>query len=488
MSNPTGSDSHHFDVAVIGAGVVGAAIVRELTKYELSVALIEAGPDVGAGTSKASTAILHTGYDAKPGSLEAGLVRRGWELFGDLSVELGIPVERTGAILVAWNADEVAELEPIRERAVTNGYEATRRIDAAELYAREPHLGPGALAGLEVPGESVMCTFTAPLAFATQAIANGAQLLLDSRVVAIGRDGDGIHVIEFEGNRRVTSRWVVNAAGLGSDAIDRMLGHDRFTISPRRGELIVFDKLARRLVNHVLLPVPTKLGKGVLVAPTVYGNVMLGPTAEDVHGPLETDTTAAGIEALSAKGRRILPPLLDEEVTAMYAGLRAATEHSDYQLFLEADQRYVCVGGIRSTGLTASPAIAEHVVGLVASAGESLRAKPSFRTIRMPNIGEAGVRPYQDAAAIARDPRYGSVVCHCERVTRGEVLDALEAPIPARSIDGLRRRTRATLGRCQGFYCSAEILELASIAAGRPVEELLRVPEATPAGAKGGSA
>jgi glycerol-3-phosphate dehydrogenase len=476
MSSMTEPVTVSSDVAVIGAGVVGAAIARELTKYELKVALVEAGPDVGAGTSKASTAILHTGYDAKPGSLEARLVRRGWELFGDLSDELGIPVERTGAILVAWNPDEVAELEPIGEKAEANGYGAARPLDADELYAREPHLGPGALAGLEIPGEAVMCTFTAPLAFATQAVANDASLFLDSPVLAIGRSEAGEHILELPGDRRIVTRWVVNAAGLGSDAIDRMLGHDRFTITPRRGELIVFDKLARRLVSHILLPVPTKMGKGVLVAPTVYGNVMLGPTAEDVRSPNETDSTAAGIGALSAKGRRIMPSLLDEEVTATYAGLRAATEHSDYQLFLEADQRYVCVGGIRSTGLTASPAIAEHVARLIEGAGEPLRRRSSFRSIRMPNIGEARQRPYQDPAAIARDPRYGSIVCHCEHVTRGEVLDAVRAEIPARSVDGLRRRTRALMGRCQGFYCSAEVLQLLASESGTSVEALIRVP------------
>jgi glycerol-3-phosphate dehydrogenase len=449
-----------LDVAIIGAGVVGAAIARELSRYDLAVVLIDAAPDVGTGTSKANTAILHTGFDAKPDTLEAALVRRGWELHNQLAPELGIPIERTGAVLVAWTPEELAELEPIRERAAANGYANTRRLGAAEVYECEPNLGPGALGGLEVPDESIVCTFTAPLAFATQAVANGVRLLLGRRVTGIARHESGRHVIELESGVQVEAGWLINAAGLGSDEIDRMLGHDRFTITPRRGELIVFDKLSRRLVRQIVLPVPTKVGKGVLVSPTVYGNVMLGPTAEDVGSRNETGCTAAGLMSLLTMGRRIMPPLVEEEVTATYAGLRAATEHGDYQLFVDAAQRYVCVAGIRSTGLTASPAIAEYVATLLVEAGATLNLKPEFRSVRMPNIGQAALRPYQDADAISRDSRYGSIVCHCERVTRGEVLDALGALVPAKSVDGVRRRTRATMGRCQGFYCMANVLDL----------------------------
>lgn len=459
-----------FDVVIVGAGVVGSAIARELSRHRLDLALVEAGPDVGAGTSKANTAILHTGFDAQPGSLEAGLVRRGWQLLTELGPGLGIPIERTGAVLVAWNQDELAQLDPIEDKARANGCDATRRLSAADLYRLDPDLGPGALAGLEVPDESIICPFTVPLALATQAVENGTTLLLDSPVRGVGRGGDGEHVLELADGARLRARWVVNAAGLNSDVVDGMFGHQRFTVTPRRGELIVFDKLARRLVRHILLPVPTRLGKGVLVAPTVYGNVMLGPTAEDIGDKAGTESTAAGLEGLLAKGRRILPALLREEVTAIYAGLRAATEHSDYQLFIEADQRYVCVGGIRSTGLTASMAIGEHVAGLLRAAGVALVAKEAFRPVRLPNIGEAFPRPYRDAASIAADPDYGRIVCHCERVTRGEIRAATRSPIPARTVDGLRRRTRAQFGRCQGFFCSAEIDHLLADATGQPVQ------------------
>lgn len=468
-----------FDVAIVGAGVVGSAIARELARYELRLSLIESGPDVGAGTSKANTAILHTGFDAQPGTLEARLVRRGYERMNELGPKLGIPIERIGAVLVAWNDTELAEFGSIEEKARANGYLDTRRLQADELYRCEPSLGPGALGGLEVPGESIVCTFTAPLAFATEAVANGTRLLLDSCVEGIGRDEAGDHVLDLGAGRRLRARWVVNAAGLNSDVIDRMLGHYRFTIVPRRGELIVFDKLGRPLLSHVLLPIPTKIGKGVLVAPTVYGNVMLGPTAEDIEDKIGTGSTALGIEGLLAKGRRIMPRLLEEEVTAIYAGLRAATEHSDYQLFADPAQRYACVGGIRSTGLTASLGIAEHVVGLLEQGGLRLVPRAELQTARMPNIGEAFVRPYQDPVAIERDAEYGRLVCHCERVSRGEIRDATRALIPARTVDGLRRRTRAQLGRCQGFFCAAQIHEILAEATGQDVEHLLGTPAET---------
>ena len=464
-----------YDVAIVGAGVVGTAIARELSRYELDIVLVEASRDVGTGTSKANTAILHTGFDARPGSLEARLVRRGYELLNAYAPQAGIPIEHVGALLVAWNDVEVAELDVVQDKARANGYDEARRLTAEEVYAAEPHLGQGAMAGLLVPGESIVCTFTAPLAYATQAVGNGVQLLLESAVEDVTRE-EGVHVLALDGARAVRARWVVNAAGLQSDRIDRMFGHERFTVTPRRGELIVFDKFARPLLSRTLLPVPTKMGKGVLVAPTVYGNVMLGPTAEDLEDRTATGSSAAGLAGLWAKGERILPDLLGEEVTAVYAGLRAATEHSDYQLFAEPEQCYVCVGGIRSTGLTASMAIAEYVASLLRDGGLALVRKETFTSVRMPNIGEAFTRPYQDNARIAEDPEYGRIVCHCERVTRGEVRDAVHAAIPARDVDGLRRRTRAGMGRCQGFFCAAEVDTLLASQTGRPAGATLELP------------
>lgn len=448
-------DSTPYDVTVIGAGVVGTAIARELARYPLRTALVEAADDVGNGTSKANTAILHTGFDAVPGTLEARLVREGRRLLAAYAARTGIPVERVGALLVAWDQEQLDALPGLLAKAERNGYRAARLLDAEETAAREPHLGPGALGALEIPDESVICPWTTPLAFATQAVRAGVHLHLDCPVQDIAYT-DGLHTLTT-GRGTLRTRLLINAAGLHADQIDRLLGHHTFTVRPRRGQLIVFDKLARDLVGHILLPVPTAAGKGVLVAPTVFGNVLLGPTAEDLDDRTATESTAEGLALLREKGRRILPRLLDEEVTAVYAGLRAATGQEDYRITAHPDQRLITVGGIRSTGLTASMAIAAYVVSLLPDTGLDPGEPAELDPVTMPGLGETADRPYLDAALIARDPAYGTLVCHCERVTEGEIRDALTSTLPPRSAEGLARRTRAGNGRCQGFYCGAAI-------------------------------
>ncbi len=471
------SSPPRYDVAVIGAGVVGAAIARALALHRLAVVLIEAGDDVGAGTSKANTAILHTGFDTKPGTLESRLVRRGYALLSAYGPVVGIPIERIGALVVAWDAEQLARLPEIAASARAAGYGAARALTLADLRRLEPQLGPNALGALAIPDEAVVCPFTTPLAFATEAVVNGTTLRLGTTVRGRRAGDDTTHVLATSGGE-VHADWVVNAAGLASDEIDRLFGHERFTVTPRRGELIVYDKLARPLVRHVLLPVPSARTKGVLVSPTVFGNVVLGPTADDVDDKRATGSTPAGLARLIEQGRRLVPALAAEEVTAVYAGLRAATEHADYQIRFHSAERYVCVGGIRSTGLTASMAIAEYVLEGLRDGGLKLVARDDHRAIRMPALGEQGERPYRSAPAIARDPAYGAIVCHCERVTRGEIRDALASPIPATTLDGLRRRTRALLGRCQGFYCGATVAALVAEATDRTLAEVLGVPGA----------
>jgi glycerol-3-phosphate dehydrogenase len=377
----------------------------------------------------------------------------------DYAPRAGIPLERTGALLVAWSAEQRGAFSGIVERSHANGYTAIRELEVEELYRREPHLGPGAHGALEVPDEGVVCPFTTPLAFATEAVLAGCELRLGARVTRVERLEQGGFRLQT-GTGALSTRFLVNAAGLHSDEVDRMLGHDRFTVTPRRGELIVFDKLSRPLVDHILLAVPTATTKGVLVAPTVFGNVILGPTAQDVARKDDTSSTSEGLAYLRAEGDRIMPELLDHEVTAVYVGLRAATEHNDYQLTVHGPEGYACVGGIRSTGLSASMAIAEHVRAELGAAGLPLRPREGLPAVRMPNIGERFPRPYAQPERIAENPDYGRVVCFCERVSRGEVLDALAGPIPAADLDGLRRRTRVLMGRCQGFFCGAHVAAL----------------------------
>jgi L-2-hydroxyglutarate oxidase LhgO len=456
-----------YDIAIIGAGAVGSAIARELSRYELNIVLLEANSDVGMGTSKASTAIWHTGYDATPGSLESILLKRSYTLMHDFMQEVGSPFELVGGLLIAWNEEQLHTLPKLLEKAYKNGDMDVHIISKEEVYQREPHLGEGALGGMFVPGEGILCTFTIPLACATQAVVNGVTLKLDFQVksIELGKRKGDIYRISSN-NQSIQARWVINAAGLYSDEINNYFRYENpalskvegFKVTPRRGELIVYDKLARSLVNHVLLPVPTATTKGVLISPTIYGNVLLGPTAEDLPDKTATNTSTNGLQSLLDKGRKILPDLLDEEVTATYAGLRAATEHSDYQITLHTEQKYICAGGIRSTGISGSLGIAEYVADLLKEGGVELKRKPEFKTIRMPNIGEAFIRPYQNAELIKKNPDYGTIICHCERVSLGEVKDAVCSDIPATTLDALRRRTRAMQGRCQGFNCQANLV------------------------------
>jgi glycerol-3-phosphate dehydrogenase len=473
------AEFHEFyDVVIIGAGVVGSAIARTLSRYRLRYALMDAAADVGARTSKANTAIWHTGFDATPGSLESRLLRRSHPLLDDYVAAAGVPVERLGGLLLAWTDEQLQTLPVLLARAHQNGVDDLRLLTPEEIYSREPCLNPGVLGGILVPGESIICTFTLPLALATQAVKNGVVLKLNHSVRRINRLPDGTYLIHSTG-KTVRTRYLVNTAGLYADQIDQMMGHQRFTVTPRRGELIVFDKLARKLVNHILLPVPTTITKGVLISPTVYGNVLLGPTADDIEDRQDTATTASGLQAVLERGKSILRPLLDEEVTALYAGLRPATEHKDYQIFAQPEARYICVGGIRSTGLSACLGIAEYVVELLADAQLALHAKATWHPVHMPNIGEQGLRPYQSSELIAADPAYGRIVCYCERVSVGEIVAASHSLIPACTLDGLRRRTRVLQGRCQGFNCQAAVTALLARETGQSMRHLLALDNTT---------
>jgi glycerol-3-phosphate dehydrogenase len=448
-----------YDVTVIGGGIVGAAIARELAGYRLSIALLEAREDVGEGTSKANTAILHTGFDAKPGTLESRMVHDGYHLLKEYAEHTGIPIEPTGAILVAWNPEELAALPALKAKAEANGYHECEIISSDAVYAAVPALGEGALGGLTVPGESIICTWTTNLALATDAKLRGVAVLTSHAVSAV-TTAPHQTVLRTTGGE-VRTQWVINAAGLGADTIDAMFGYGRFTVVPRRGELFVFDKCARPLVNKIVLPVPTSRGKGVLVSPTIYGNVMLGPTSEDLDDKTATDTSEEGFAFLLSKGARLMPRLLTEEVTASYAGLRAAIATGDYLIETDSDQRYVLVGGIRSTGLTSGMAVAQYVADLLRKAGLELTERNELPPpARMPNLGEAYPRPYQQDDKIAAHPAYGQIVCFCERVTAGEIRDAFSSPLPPCTVEGLRRRTRVMNGRCQGFFCGALVADL----------------------------
>lgn len=451
------------DVAVIGAGVVGTAVARDLARRGCSVNIIEAKIDVGAGISKANTAILHTGFDATPESIESRLVRRGHNLLADYATRCGIAVERTNALMVAWNDEQLAQLDVVADKSIANGHLEIERISGRDVARIEPHLSNLACGGLVIKGEFIIDPWSVPIAFARDALSHGAEFTNQAKVVDIevGSEVTTVHTSIGE----FSARFVVNAAGLNGGVIDEMFTGMRFTVTPRRGELIVFDKFARTLVSHIILPVPQKHTKGMLVTPTVFGNLMVGPTADDIDDPTATGSTRDGVARVLAAAYRLVPALRNEEVTAVYSGLRAATEESDYRLFTDPALRYICLGGIRSTGLSASMALAEEACERLVECGLSAGKTPenSFGA-KMPPLGERQRRPADDGEAC---------VCFCERVSASEVIDACKSPIGAMDLDGIRRRTRVLNGKCQGFYCLADVCALAAQTTATPVEQWL---------------
>lgn len=441
-----------FDAVVIGAGVVGAAMTRALALAGARVALIEKAPDILDGASKANSAILHTGFDAPPGSLEARCIARGHAEYLAIRDRLGLPLDRAGALVIAWNTAEEEALPALIEQARANGVEDIEPLGRQALRTHEPSLGKAAQAAFRIPREYLIDPWSAPQAYVAQALANGAVLLRSCAVTGGTFDGRLWSLDTARGP--VRSRLVINAAGLWGDLIDWMLlGRQDFTIRPRKGQFIVYDKPAASLVRHILLPVPTPITKGIVVCRTIWGNLLVGPTAEDQD---DRDTAALIPETLAKLRQRaeeILPALRDHEVTAIYAGLRPATETKDYRITAHPDRAMLTLGGIRSTGLSAALGIARHALDLLHEMGHDWPAPADIIWPRVPNISETAPRDWQGAG-------HGGIVCHCELVTRREIMAALDGPLGARSMAGLKRRTRATMGRCQGFYCTAEIARL----------------------------
>ena len=435
-----------FDIAVIGGGVVGLAILRRLAMSGLSCVLLERGADILSGASKGNSALLHTGFDAPTGSAELACMRAGYAEYLDIRDRLNLPLVNSAALVVAWNADEQAKLDGIVAKAHANGVVDVRHVDRDELRQREPQLSHEAKAGVLVPGEHIIDAWSAPLAYAHQALAHGAMILRNAEVTG-GDLSNGAWTLHSKAGA-VTARVVINAAGNFGDLVEAIARVSPFTVTPRRGQFVVFDKPAYQLVNAIILPVPTERTKGVVLFRTAFGNLAIGPTAEDVSEREVAATDTATLERLKARALEMVPALAEIGVNAIYAGLRPATEHKDYVIEALPDRGWITVGGIRSTGLTASLGIAQLVAGLYATHFGALPTGSDPIWTPVPNLTEERPRPYMDG---------GEIVCHCERVTRGEIVAALEGPLPAGDLGGLKRRTRAMMGRCQGFNCSAHV-------------------------------
>jgi glycerol-3-phosphate dehydrogenase len=442
-----------FQVAVIGGGVVGCAVLRAFALAGARAILLERGPDILSGASKANSALLHTGYDAPKDSLELTCVREGYDAYLDIRARLNLSLVETSALMVAWTEAELAKLPELLAQAEANEVEGVIGLDRREVLRRTPNLSLDARGAVLIPGEHVIDPWSAPLAYALQAIANGAVVWRNCEVTG-GELDDGRWRLETT-QGVVNAEVVVNCAGLFGDLVESIVREAPFRITPRKGQFVVFDKSAASLVDTVILPVPTEATKGVLVAPTAFGNVLVGPTAEEQD---DRDTAAidtATLKMLARRAAEIVPGLADHPVTATYAGLRPATQFKDYQIEPLAERQWITVGGIRSTGLTGALGIGAHVRRLYERNFAPLKDITNPVWTPVPNLSENRPRPYQQGGS-------GEIVCHCEAATRGEIEAALAGPLPATDFGGLKRRTRCTMGRCQGFYCTWRIAQIAA--------------------------
>lgn len=455
-----------FDVAIIGAGVIGCAMARRLTLDGARVVILEKALDVLDGASKGNSAILHTGFDARPGSLEHNCITAGYTEYHEIAGQLGLPILRSGALVLAWDREQLASLPDLVDKAHQNGVTDVRMLSVEEIQSREPYLVEGVHGGFEVPGESLIDPWTTAHAYVLQAILNGAELRRGTEVLE-GRLSGGAWTLET-GKGELRAKRVINCTGLYGDIVDqRLLGRTDFSITPRKGQFVVFDKAASDIVSAILLPVPTKTTKGIVICRTIFGNVLVGPTAEDQPSRVDASTARETLMALHDRGKKILPALAECEVTATYAGLRPASQFQDYQITMHKDGTYVSVGAIRSTGLSAALGIASYVADLLGTRDFA----------NDPIVDPLIPKPSRLSAYHARDWQvagYSSIVCHCELVTDREIEAALSCPMPPATLDGLKRRTRVTMGRCQGFHCTAE---LARITAGRLQRPIVRIDD-----------
>ena len=444
-------DTNPYDLAIVGAGVVGCAVARRFALAGAKVVVIEKGADILFGASKANSAILHTGFDAPPGSLELELVRAGRQEYLDIHESLGLSLVTTGALLCAWNSVEAEKLEAIAVQGRENGVSDLSLLTREQALAEMPSLSNHLVAALLVDGEHVIDPWSAPLAYLTQAVRLGARFLRSAELLS-GRF-DGRWKLETSSGT-VDAGAVINAAGLFGDVVDQRLGFEpEFNIRPRKGQFVVLDKAAFQYVPRIVLPVPTETTKGIVVCPTAFGNVLVGPTAEEQDDRIRATVEEGTLRALLERGAEMVPALADIPVTAVYAGLRPATDSKAYRVFSRPNKRAITLGGIRSTGLSSSLGLAQHALKLYGEFGEPLEPPSIIPSVTVPNLSETRERDWQRAP-------HGEIICHCELVTKREIEAALTSPVPAGDFGGLRRRTRAGMGRCQGFYCNARLAEM----------------------------
>ena len=453
-----------YDVAIIGAGVIGSAIARELSRYEADVCVIEREEDVCNGTSKANSAIIHAGFDATPGTLKARLNVRGNAMMDQLSKDLDIPFQRNGSLVVCTKDQDPAGLHELLEKGRKNGVPDLRIIDREELISMEPNLGDDVTCALYAPTGGIVCPFHMTMAFAENAYTNGVSFFLNTKVTSIEKATEGyilktVHT-DTKAEEIFEAKVVINAAGVYADTFNNMVSSHKLHITARKGEYCLLDKDAGTYVSHTIFQLPSKMGKGVLVTPTVHGNLLVGPTAVDVENKEALNTTQEGLDSLAATASLSVKNVPMRQVITSFAGLRAHEDGNDFVIGEAEDAKgFINAAGIESPGLSSAPAIGEMAAGIVKER-LNLREKADFVSVRKGILRPQTLSMEECNRLIREQPAYGNIICRCEMITEGEILDAIHRPLGARSLDGVKRRTRAGMGRCQAGFCSPRTMEI----------------------------
>ncbi len=447
-----------YDVVIIGGGVIGGCVARELSRYKLAVAIAERCSDVAMGATRANSAIVHAGFDAKEGSLKALFNVRGSKMMENYAKALGVKYKKNGSLVVGFTEEDKATLEELKVRGERNGVEGLSVLCREEILALEPNIGESVKYALHAPTGGIICPYELCMAAVGNAMDNGAELFTSFEVKAIERTIEGFKLTAADG-RTLGAKYVINCAGVYSDEVARMAGDSSFTVHPRRGEYMLLDKECGSLVSHTVFRCPSKMGKGILVSPTVDGNLLLGPTAEDIEDKTDTSTTAAGLAAVREQATEQVAGVNVGKVITSFTGLRAVGSSGDFIINMPVPG-FVNCAGVESPGLTSAPAIAEYVRDMLADAGLALEENDGFIAERRPMHYFRELDIDGKNEIIKAHPEYAHVVCRCETVTEGEILEAIRTNPRPTDVDGVKRRTRASMGRCQGGFCTPYIIEL----------------------------
>ncbi|MBE5869007.1 MAG: NAD(P)/FAD-dependent oxidoreductase [Lachnospiraceae bacterium] len=461
-----------YDVIVIGAGIIGGMIARKLAAYDLQVCVVEKEGDVAMGATKANSAIVHAGFDAAEGSLKAKLNVRGSEMMPQVTKELGVKYRRNGSLVIGFDEEDKKTIHELLARGRKNGVKDLRIVEGEELKKLEPALSDKVSCALHAPTGAIVCPYELAIAAIGNAMDNGVDLELDFEVSEI-RDLSGCYGVISATGKKLETKYIVNAAGLYTDKIAKMIGDLSFAVHPRKGEYILLDKECGSLVSHTVFRTPTKMGKGILITPTVDQNLLLGPTSVDREDKEDTAATAEGFAEIIRQAKENVEGIPFGKTITSFCGLRAVGSTGDF-IINSPKERFINVAGIESPGLSATPAIAEYVWELLAAQGLIFVEKSDYNPIRKPAHAFREASMEEKNEIIRKDRSFGKVVCRCESITEGEILEAIRTNPKARDLDGVKRRTRAQMGRCQGGFCGPQIVELLARELNMPYEAVTK--------------